>query len=553
MDPSSPSELAPLPTWLPKLINAQPSERHLGTAANDGIPDGSRNCTLASLAGSLRAKGLGEAALQAALLEHNREHCSPPLDDDEVRQIARSISNYPPGSPNDVLRTLTDAGNAKRFAQRYAKTIRYVPEWGKWITWQQTHWGIDGAGAVIELAKAAVDAIYEEGNLLSDADLRVAVAKHAKSSASAARLKAMVELASSEGDLVVHASELDRHRGLLGVQNGTLNLSTGKLQPASSDDYITMLAPVSFDAQADCPTFRQFLLQIMDGNQELVDYLQRMFGYALSGYTSEQYLYFFYGTGANGKSTLLAVFRDLLGHRYYLTLPSEAIMVRPGKSGATAELARLPGARVVVTNEIEDGTWLAESLVKLLTGGDRIAARHLYQEIFEFEPQFKLVIAGNHKPVVRNDDYGIWRRIQLVPFEVTIPTDQRDPNLPDKLRSELPGVLNWALHGYHQWRMRGLSPPAAVTGAVETYRKEMDLFGQWLEECCDLNAELETTAVYAYACFKNWSGFNGFKGWTNARFGRKVKERFQSRRTADSTLYKGFGVKKDADIFWPRV
>jgi putative DNA primase/helicase len=208
---------------------------------------------------------------------------------------------------------------------------------------------------------------------------------------------------------------------------------------------------------------------------------------------------------------------------------------------------------MVVTNEIEDGTWLAESLVKLLTGGDRIAARHLYQEIFEFEPQFKLVIAGNHKPVVRNDDYGIWRRIQLIPFEVTIPTDQRDPNLPDKLRSELPGILSWALHGYHEWRARGLSPPAAETGAVETYRKEMDLFGQWLEECCDLNADLETPAMYAYACFKNWSAFNGFKGWTNARFGRKVKERFQSRRTADCTLYRGFSVKKDADLFWPRA
>jgi putative DNA primase/helicase len=347
LDETASSAIAELPESLISFINGRPpsSGGALKLVVNNDrmtIADGSRNSALASLAGSLRARGLGEAALQAALLEHNREHCSPPLDDDEVRQIARSIASYPPGSPSDVLRTLTDAGNAKRFAQRYAKTIRYVPEWGKWITWQQTHWGIDGAGAVIELAKAAVDAIYDEGNLAGDAELRVTIAKHAKSSASAARLKAMVELASSEGDLVVHATELDRHRGLLGVQNGTLNLSTGKLQPASPDDYITMLAPVAFDAEADCPIFRQFMLHIMGRNQELVDYLQRLFGYALSGYTSEQYLYFFYGTGANGKSTLLAVLRDLLGHRHYLTLPSEAIMVRPGKSGATPELARLP-------------------------------------------------------------------------------------------------------------------------------------------------------------------------------------------------------------------
>jgi putative DNA primase/helicase len=448
-----------------------------------------------------------------------------------------------------VRRSLTDAGNAQRFAQHYSETVRYVPEWGQWIVWRDTHWEIDATGAVMELAKALTDVIYEEGNLVADADLRVELAKHAKATADARRLKAMLELAKSQQELVLRATELDCHRGLLGVENGTLDLSSGKLRKAAPNDYITMLAPVPFDPVAECPGFLKFLDTIMSGSQPLIDFLQRAVGYAVSGYTDEQCLFFCFGTGANGKSTLLGVLRDLLGHRYYMVMPSDALMVRPGKSGATPELARLPGARVVVTNEVEDGTHLAESLVKLMTGGDRIAARHLYQSYFEFVPQFKLFIVGNHKPVVRGDDYGIWRRIHLVPFLMTIAAEDRDPHLMEKLRKELPGILNWAVAGYQAWRTRTLAPPPEVTDAVETYKKEMDIFGQWQDECCKVGAGLETSAMWAYQSFKNWSGFNGFKGWTSATFGRKAKERFTARRTAAGMMYQGFVVKNGADVF----
>ena len=158
-------------------------------------------------------------------------------------------------------------------------------------------------------------------------------------------------------------------------------------------------------------------------------------------------------------------------------------------------------------------------------------------------------MAGNHKPVVRGDDYGIWRRIHLVPFVVTIPPEKRDADLVEKLRDELPGILNWALAGYQQWRKRKLDPPRAVTEAVESYKEEMDVFGTWLQEYCETGDEYEVDATYAFTCFKGWSAFSGFKGWTSARFGRKVKERYRARRTAKGMIYTGFRPSKDADLF----
>ena len=247
----------------------------------------------------------------------------------------------------------------------------------------------------------------------------------------------------------------------------------------------------------------------MADDPELVSYLQRVLGYAISGYTDEQVLFFLYGTGANGKSTLLNVLRHLLGPAHCFNLPAETIAARQQRGGATPELARLPGARVVLTNEIEDGSFLAESLVKQMTGGDAMIARNLYQPPFEFTPQFKLFMAANHMPVVRGTDYGIWRRIHLVPFAVTIRPDERDPNLPSKLISELPGILNWALEGYRQWRKRGLDPPEGVVEAVREYREEMDVLGQWLEVCCEIGETFEIAAADAYSSYRHWAIANG--------------------------------------------
>jgi len=193
----------------------------------------------------------------------------------------------------------------------------------------------------------------------------------------------------------------------------------------------------------------------MNGDQELVAYLQRLMGYMLTGDTSEQRLFFLYGTGANGKSTLLNVCKALLGPGLCRQTPAETIMARQNRSGATPELACLHGIRAAMTTEVDEGSMVSESLVKQMTGGDPIPARHLYGKPFEFLPWFKLFVAGNHLAHIRGSDEGIWRRVDLIPFEVTIPADQRDPYLAESLRSELSGILNWALAGCRFWLSLG--------------------------------------------------------------------------------------------------
>jgi putative DNA primase/helicase len=557
-DETAPSAIAEAPEWLVQFVNTKSrsngAHRHRSAANDDGVREGGRNTWLTSEAGRLRRAGKSVDEIDEVLQPLNEKYCEPPLDPDEVRRIAESVGQYEPSDEDALRKSLTDMGNARRFARLSSHRMRYVPELGSFIVWVGTHWDVDRAGAAIEQAKAVSASIYDEGNTVLNADLRVEIAQFARRSAGEARLNAMLNLARSEPQLVLPVAELDTHRGLLPVQNGTVDLARGVLLPSRREDFSTMVAPVTFDAGAECPLFRTFVYEIMDGNQELVDFLQRVFGYALSGYTDEQCLFFAYGTGANGKSTMFSILREIMGHRYHLVMPSEALMARQGGGGATPELARLPGARVVVTNEVEDGSFLAESLVKLMTGEDRISARHLYQAPFEFVPQFKLFMIGNHKPVIRGDDYGIWRRIVLIPFLVTIPPDRRDPELATKLRGELPGILNWALEGYRTWRTRKLAPPAAVTDAVEEYKQEMDIFGQWVDECCDVHPVAETSAYEAYHVFKNWCGLNGLKVWTNVRFGRKAGERYVRERTPKGNIvYRGFRIKPSMELLRPRL
>ena len=213
---------------------------------------------------------------------------------------------------------------------------------------------------------------------------------------------------------------------------------------------------------------------------------------------------------------------------------------------ATPELAALKGARAVMTTEVDEGSFLSESLIKLMTGGDPIAARSLYAEPIEFVPCFKLFVAGNHKVVIRGTDEGIWRRIHLVPFEVTIAPEARDPNLFDKLKAELPGILNWAIAGCRDWQAHGLCPPAEVTGAVADYRQEMDLLGLWLADCCIVDPALTIASTAAYWDYQVWAVASGLRPWSRIAFGRALRTRFKRDREGDGFFYTGLALKKSA-------
>ena len=349
-----------------KTLRGATSNRDASTptiAANDSnILESGRNNTLTSMAGAMRRKGMSETAIAAALHAENVARCKPPLDPGEVDGIAASIMRYPASTASsEVLKTLTDTGNATRFGFRHAGQIVYVPGQG-WMLWNGLQWQRDEIARVMELAKNVSRSIYQEGEALEDNEARIAVARHAKTSLQAPRLKAMLELAQSMPELVAQSGQMDSHDMLLGVGNGVVNLYSGRLQPARAEDHITRHSPVIFDSNATCPTFENFLEQVTDSDKSLMDYLQHVVGYCLTGNTTEQCLFFLHGSGANGKSTFLNTVKAILGPELARQTPSETLMAR-NNSGATNDIARLTGVRAVFASEVEDGSLMAETLV----------------------------------------------------------------------------------------------------------------------------------------------------------------------------------------------
>lgn len=504
------------------------------------IQEGSRNSRLTSMAGSMRALGATEEQILARLQVANAELCNPPLDDSEVESIAASVGRYAP-SPmaSDQAHSLNDTGNARRLVDRFGDRLRHVVEHKKWIHWNGTRWAYDEVGGVVELAKETAKGIYYEAAEATHDELRTRLSKHANASHNAPRIAAMVKLATSDSRVVVLSNDLDSHDELLGVANGVIDLRTGMLRFAQREDLITRHSPISYDPRARCPNWLKFLKRVTNNNRDLIRYLQRVVGYALSGLTDEQVMFFLYGSGANGKTTFLKVIEELLGSDLTRQMPFDSLIERNQARGASSDLARLQGARAVFASEVEDGKVLAESQIKTMTGGDAISARFLFKEHFEFVPKFKLFIAGNHKPVIKGSDYGIWRRPHLIPFVVIIPPSERDPQLLDKLRAELPGILAWAVRGHLRWRKNRLSPPSIITDAVKEYQQEMDVLGTWIKERCNIGPGLSFKASDGYRDYKVWAFDNGYHPMTMASFGRKMSERFTKRGTSRYNEYLG--------------
>jgi putative DNA primase/helicase len=291
---------------------------------------------------------------------------------------------------------------------------------------------------------------------------------------------------------------------LLNVRNGTLDLRTGRLCGHRRENLITKLAPVLYDPAARCPLWERFLHRVMGGNVGLTSYLQRVVGYGLTGDVSEQALWFLFGTGANGKSTFLATILAMLGD-YAMQSVSELLMAKANESHPT-ERADLFGKRLVATIETEEGKRMAESLMKQMTGGDRIRARKMRQDFFEFLPSHKILLAANHKPNVHGTDHAVWRRIKLVPFTVTIREEEKDKTLSDKLKAELPGILAWAVRGCLAWQREGLRDPEEVRKATAEYRAEQDTVADFLASCCNILPEGRIKAALLYDAYVEWSG-----------------------------------------------
>ena len=324
----------------------------------------------------------------------------------------------------------------------------------------------------------------------------------------------------------------------------TVDLRSGAQYAPRREDFMTRSTAVAPDGSCGCQIWLEFLERVTGGNAEMQSYLQRVLGYCLTGHTTAHALFFLYGTGANGKSVFINTITGIMGD-YAITAPMEAFVEARGERHPT-ELAMLQGARLVVAVETEEGRRWNESRIKSLTGGDRIAARFMRGDFFEFTPSFKLMIAGNHKPSLRNVDEAIRRRLHLIPFSITIPPEERDPELQGKLKAEWPAILQWAIEGALQWRRQGLIPPEAVVAATNEYVTAEDSFGCWLEEETEPGSdwEFETTAKL-YKSHKAWSEKSGEQTVSMRRFAQNLQARgYLQKRTSGKRGFSGIRFRR---------
>ena len=440
------------------------------------------------------------------------------------------------GAADPSPRPLTDVGNCERFVAEHGERVRHCHPWDAWLIFDGTKWMKDEILQVEQLARLTVRNIYKEALQAPDADVRKALAAHAVKSERRDRLDAAIKL--SRSDLPVEPRELDADPWLFNVTNGTLDLRTGELKPHRREDFITKLAPVSYDEKAKCPRWDEFLKRIFDGNTSVIEFMQRAFGYSLSGLTSEQVLFLLHGLGANGKSTLLETLRRLAGE--YARQADFSTFLETDHDGARNDVAALKGARIVMAVEADSRRALSESVVKQITGGDTIAARFLYGEFFEFKPELKLWLAANHRPRIKGTDNAIWRRVRLIPFNVTIAEDERDPHLVEKLESELPGILAWAVRGCADWQENGLAAPPEVADATADYRAEEDQVGRFVDDCCVMNPQATVLASALFAAYRKWCEGVGEKESSQKAFGQRLEEkRFKAGRNNRARFWTG--------------
>jgi putative DNA primase/helicase len=465
--------------------------------------------------------------------------------DTAISRRARDAQHLKIVDPSDIsavvspFALLAELDAARLFAERYDDRIRYCPGAGGWLVWDGQRWRRDDDGAIFRLIGAFTDLIAELASGISNLDERRRVLSFAIALRRRRGVESIAVLASAlDGVAIGDPQCFDADPYLLNVANGTIDLRTGELRGHNREDLITKVVSIRYEPEALCPRWLQFLEEMFGGDRATIDFLQRALGYSLTGLAKEHVFFVLHGTGANGKSTLLALTAKILGD-YGVSCSSETFVDR--RSGAaTNDLARLRGARFVSAIETSENRALAESFVKAVTGGDRITARFLYREFFDFEPTFKLWLGTNHKPIIKGGDQGIWRRVRLIPFEQRFEGDRRDPDLREKLDGELPGILAWTVRGALAWQRGQLEPSPSVTRATAAYRSEMDTFSDFIDERCVFDPAASVPARELYGAFREWCEVNGESPQSQKWFGLRLADHgFRSDRKNRVRLWAG--------------
>lgn len=426
----------------------------------------------------------------------------------------------------------TDDSLALRFAEEHKETLRYVASLGRWMLWDSVRWNFDETLIARDMARAICRKASAECNQ----------EKTAKMIASAKTVSAVERLAQADRKIAATVDQWDADPWLLNTPGGTFDLRTGDMRNHETSDYITKVAGIAPDSNCQTENWKRFLHRVCGGSPDLVAYLQRMAGYSLTGSTQEHALFFLYGTGGNGKSVFVNAISQAAGD-YHRVAGIETFTASNHDRHPT-DLAALRGARLVTAVETEEGRRWAESRIKSLTGGDRISARFMRQDFFEYTPQFKLIIAGNHKPGLRSVDEAIRRRFNLIPFTVTIPAEERDETLPDKLKAELPGILAWMIEGCANWLESGLRPPQIVTDATAAYLESEDAIAAWIEDSGTREPNAWEKTSDLFASWAAWADRAGEHVGSQKRFTQNLEARgFAYERKTHGRGFRGIRIK----------
>jgi putative DNA primase/helicase len=442
-------------------------------------------------------------------------------------------------------RPLTDSGNAERLEDRHAHELRYYEPEKTWLTWSGQAWSADSFAAV-QMSLDTTRSIYAEAARVDDVDQRKAFARWAHRCESESARNAMVSLA--RGPLRVKPDQLDADPWALNVENGIVDLKTGILSPHRREAMMTKLAPVRFDPNARHEAWDRFIARMVP-DPELAQFLQRAVGYSITGDTSEERLFFIHGPTASGKSTFMAAIKAMLGP-YLETCNFEMFLENRNRSVET-ELARLPGVRLAVSLEVDEGKKLAIGLIKTITGRDTIVARNLYGKAFTYPPTFKLWLVANDRPRASATDNALWRRMMMVPFEESLAVAEQDPNVKTMLTEDLAvraAVLAWAVQGTRMWLAEGLGSSKAVERATGDYRKEQDVVGDFVDECCVCGAGLSVSNRDLRKAYDKWCLENGERALSAKGLAERLKHHgFKPSRTMHARGWEGLRLRDSVE------
>lgn len=424
-----------------------------------------------------------------------------------------------------IGKSLTHLKMATFVCELYKERIHWVVEWHSWVKlnadsiWEK----VDECEIkrliieCLEQLRAYQKSKYTQGGAVSLEEL-----KEIERAGSAGFINGTESVLKNLENIAISCSVFDAAPLIAGMKEGDLyNLENNTYRRIEPTDYLTKHIFANFDNDSECPLWEKSINEWCNGDQQLVEFLQTFCGYSLSGLTTFQGFLFLTGDGKNGKSVFVKVISTLIG-KYATGIQSETLMQQKKSSGAASgDIARLAGVRFATAQEIAEGSFFDENLLKQLTGGDLVIARHLYQSDFEFTPCLKLIISGNHRPIVKGTDNGFWRRMHLIPFNATITNP--DSQLTEKLLGEINGILNWCLIGWKRYQSEGIKVPDIIKNESKAYRDDMDLLAQWKNECVIEKVGSKVTAITLYQSYKDWAAINGYQPLTRNSFGRNAK------------------------------